>query len=344
MRKILIIRCIVYLLVFAADLALYLFLHSHFLMISLVLLVVLPVASIYSASCIRKTVTVRLLSMERAVAKDETAHIEILLEHHAVGVSLDCRIRGTLQNRFFGTGGDFEASMPLSFRRRTTLKLPLRSDYCGLVQLSLSSVDFQDMLGLVRFELPLNLQAGCVFLPDEELPEKTDLTGFASGISESQETQTRGYDFAEVTDIREYHPGDRLKDIHWKISAKKDLLMVKQRENIAQSQVIMVIDMTGDRQEVQEICSFARGLCNRLVQDAMPVRLMWWLPQAYRFEEAYVFDEESGIRAFIKLLGEPGASGVDLPAMMRHCHPMVPAFVLIHRKRGEAVGEVVFHG
>ena len=57
------------------------------------------------------------------------------------------------------------------------------------------------------------------------------------GMSESEESQAKGNDFAEITDVREYRPGDRIKDIHWKLSAKKETLMVKERTSVAQSQV-----------------------------------------------------------------------------------------------------------
>ena len=46
------------------------------------------------------------------------------------------------------------------------------------------------------------------------------------------ESKKKGYDFSEVTGIREYIPGDKLQNIHWKLSAKKDILMVRTMQKL----------------------------------------------------------------------------------------------------------------
>lgn len=49
-------------------------------------------------------------------------------------------------------------------------------------------------------------------------------------------------DYTELADLRQYREGDPLKRIHWKVSAGKDDLMVKDFEERGDTQVLMVLD------------------------------------------------------------------------------------------------------
>ncbi len=49
-------------------------------------------------------------------------------------------------------------------------------------------------------------------------------------------------DYTEMSDLRQYREGDPVKRIHWKVSAGKDNLMVKQFEERGDTQVLMVLD------------------------------------------------------------------------------------------------------
>lgn len=47
------------------------------------------------------------------------------------------------------------------------------------------------------------------------------MTAVSQGMNEAEESRKKGHDFSEVVDVREYQPGDKLQNIHWKLSAKK---------------------------------------------------------------------------------------------------------------------------
>ena len=48
---------------------------------------------------------------------------------------------------------------------------------------------------------------------------------------------------SENSEHRQYTPGDSLKNIHWKLSAKTDELIVKQRYNTPSSGVVFLLDL-----------------------------------------------------------------------------------------------------
>lgn len=49
-------------------------------------------------------------------------------------------------------------------------------------------------------------------------------------------------DYTELADLRQYREGDPVKRVHWKVSAGKDQLMVKEFEERGDTQVLMVLD------------------------------------------------------------------------------------------------------
>ena len=57
----------------------------------------------------------------------------------------------------------------------------------------------------------------------------------------------RGNDFSDVQEVREYIPGDKLMSIHWKLSAKRDILMVKDRVSMSDHQLVIVPELFIDQ-------------------------------------------------------------------------------------------------
>ena len=109
------------------------------------------------------------------------------------------------------------------------------------------------------------------------------LNDISDGMSEVEETQKKGYDFSEVTDVREYIPGDKLMNIHWKLSAKRDVLMVKERESMSNEQMIIMVSLEGNPQEVDRVVSLAYGLIKRLMAENVVVRMVWWNDKIHEF-------------------------------------------------------------
>ena len=62
--------------------------------------------------------------------------------------------------------------------------------------------------------------------PQSESQDDMDITEFLAGAMELEESNKKGHDYAEVSDIRQFIPGDRIRDIHWKLTAKEGELMV----------------------------------------------------------------------------------------------------------------------
>ena len=66
---------------------------------------------------------------------------------------------------------------------------------------------------------------------------------YTEGFDEFEESEKKGNVSSNVTDVREYRPGDRLQKIHWKLSSKIDKLMVKENEATSTNQFFMLLEL-----------------------------------------------------------------------------------------------------
>ena len=174
-------------------------------------------------------------------------------------------------------------------------------------------------------------------MPQETGEASEQKSGFQMGMSELEESQAKGNDFAEITDVREYRPGDRIKDIHWKLSAKKETLMVKERTSVAQSQVVLVLDLSGQRDTVEEVLGLAYGLSKLFLKEYTPVCLLVWDALEYDFIEVLIQKREEIDTQFIYLLRRAVVTdNIELAQLQ--------AYAVIGLYEDGVRGEVISHG
>lgn len=339
-----IFRDFMYLFMLVLLIFLQIFLHSHFLLTVLVLLVLLPILSLAFAWRMQDHLSVAVQPFGQAVQEEETGIWRVQIRNSGYGLSMACTLRGKVQNLFLGTSGEISLDMPISMKSTEHFDLPLASEYCGLIQVQMERMEYMDLLGLVSVCLDMPAMGETVILPKEQESTMEQRSGFQAGISEAEESLAKGYDFAEVTDMREYRPGDRIKDIHWKLSAKKEELMVKERTSVAQSQVILLMDLSGDGVAVTEIMRVAYGLTKAFLQEYVPVRLLWWDEQQYDFQEVLITEEKGRMDGFVKLFhGHASRPGSALPELLQRMRPLLQSCVYLSMIQGKADGVVISH-
>jgi uncharacterized protein (DUF58 family) len=130
---------------------------------------------------------------------------------------------------------------PLGPRRTTRLRYTIRAPHRGIFPIGPLVVDYEDPFGLVRTTLRVGPPDRLVVAPPlVRLPA----TGGALTRAEGESTviQRRASGSADDLITREYRPGDALRRVHWKASAKRGDLMVRQEEPRSHPEVRLVLD------------------------------------------------------------------------------------------------------
>lgn len=214
----------------------------------LLTLVLAPILSLVLAFVFRHTIKVEVQVNKQLVAKKERLQLTVSLRNRFVlptpGVLIE-----PLENPCVSYGDVcYEmAAMPFS---GVSLDVPVMAEICGASQVGIGKVWVQDYLGLLRLAVPLRLSQTLAVIPDvaeisgdEEYIRQTYVLSTTTGESdETVEASTNVMGGFPGYDHREYVPGDPLKRINWKLSARRDDLFVRLDDELAASSVVLVLD------------------------------------------------------------------------------------------------------
>lgn len=133
-------------------------------------------------------------------------------------------------------------------RAMIKLSFDLEPRYIGRVALSVQHACVLDLLGILPLPLRRKYamdQSSVMILPErQEIPLELDSLVQQFSINREAEIRIAGEkNPPEVAWIREYQPGDALRDIHWKLTAKQDTLMVREHISEQGCPLLFFIDL-----------------------------------------------------------------------------------------------------
>lgn len=268
-------RILMYLLLYGVILFFYLFLYGYMQLVLLVLWSVLPVISIVSVCVLAKYCNVRLTVSEKNIIRGEKFWAGILLYNPTVLMSFHVRCKVNLENTFYRTQAELTADLPMVLKGESKVEIPFVADRNGVVEVRLTEMEILDFCGLISIAVPLDMIQNIYVFPEKAELGEEEKAGFYAGIAENEEDISKGNDFADTSNIREYVPGDRMKDIHWKLSAKKEVLLVKERIRMAESQLVVWLELSGSRAQMDDILKLCYNLIRTCNQEGILVKLMW---------------------------------------------------------------------
>ncbi len=334
-----IFRTVGYILLLAINIIAYWFLHSHFHFIVLVVMILAPVFSLVTAYRLRKMISAQVvnqgLSGEYGVQNQES-FFTVKLHNPTLWMSLDVKLIMEVSNDFFGTKGDMRFSVPVYSKKGYELNIPLVAELPGRLTLTLKSIKIKDMMGFVFLKKDIETSGELVVMPETINQEVADKTYFEAGMLESEESTKRGNDFSDVHEIREYIPGDKLMSIHWKLSAKRDILMVKDRVSMSDKQLVVIPELCNSNYyELNAILVTTYSLIKNLVKDKLNVRLMYWSKNRFEYEDTRIDYVEALDEAFGKMFYEECYQNMDEAAShMPLVHPEMKSYLHISADGG----------
>ena len=165
------------------------------------------------------------LSAPEAAVRGEQMTCTLTVSSSGIPAQFELTVEA--ENSF--TGEYSTRVMPLSVGKKpTSLSWQLVETHSGAVRLSCTSVREFDSFGLFSRKRICTAQAE-VLLPPQSFPVSVCLDQAVEVLldSESYSAQKAGNDPGETFRIREYVPGDPIRQIHWKLSEKMGTLMVR---------------------------------------------------------------------------------------------------------------------
>lgn len=124
--------------------------------------------------------------------------------------------------------------------RTQKLTLPFHATHVGVSSPGVKSCTVEDLFGLFSItKTPEAARSELLVLP---LPFQVEALTFAPGDSGLETMARATEDVTSPSDIRAYMPGDALKKIHWKLSARKRELVVRRFEEPVLPDALVLMD------------------------------------------------------------------------------------------------------
>lgn len=272
-----ILRIIGYIVLFAANAGLLWFFHSFLNLAIMAVMAFLPILSILGTKWVSDHLDIQWEGPYESMNKGEEFLVYCRIQNPTWLGIMNANLRITVSNLFYGSSREHTIRVPIRARTGQTITYPVVVSRCGYIEFRLQSLLLEDFLGFTTFRRDFPTPYVAAVLPNKEAEVETNLDGYTMGMEEVEESTKKGSDFSEVQDVREYQPGDRMQNIHWKLSVKKDILMVKERVSMSSRQLFLVLELhdNGDNL-LEEILDCTYGIALLMLQNQLPLSLVWW--------------------------------------------------------------------
>lgn len=262
---------------------LFLLLRSYFFLIALIFFGSLFLYEITALKILKKNVKISVHNPKNVMTKGILGKIPIGLENHTIFFSPNLYFTLEFNNEFYGEKAEYIWNIPLYAKGCRQLELPVTFQRSGKMIISIKEIRIDGILGIVSTKQKGDGQSIFYVYP-KRLDRPMDIWKY-EGLKEEdktgrQEGIRQGNHFSEVSGIREYIPGDSMRDIHWKLSAKKEKLMAKEHIIMNDTNQILLVELADVLYErercIEDVLELLMNFLQEYVTQEIPFEIVWW--------------------------------------------------------------------
>ena len=302
-------RRIACILLIISALILYLFDNESVTLALLAALIVMPLASIGLLALSGRNFGI---SMSRAAQNSENPVIRITIENPdivplaAVEAEVVCTNLRTRESDSY-----FIRNTPRP-KSTQTVDLEIMPKYAGRYEISVAAAILTDPLQLSTRSIPCSDKEYFTVMP-ETFEMQLSYASDAAMLESDRTTAVRsGNDPGEVREIREYIPGDPIKNIHWKLSEKVDKLLIKELGNPITDQFLVVLDtareVSQDPVSLEAVAAVFISLAETLLNNSSGLSIAWTDAESGKAVIKKISEETDLIEAADEFLAVPAVT------------------------------------
>lgn len=171
--------------------------------------------------------------------------------------------------------------------------IQLRSAYCGSLLICFQFNTIEDRFGLFRFPLPkpVKIEKRVIVRPELQPVSLPGREGNESGVDGYGVITGHGTDPSAWSGIREYVPGDPVRQIHWKLSVKTDRMLIRELEGETSEGLLLWLETSLTKTDPAAMDHAAEGLLSlshSLCLENVPHRAAWFDQEREAVEQMVV--------------------------------------------------------
>ena len=344
--RISLLHLLAFLIVYIIHILLFLAFRSYFFLLMVVLFTIFVPLSFCVAWRLTDFVTGTVVFENETVRQGEETEVVF----HIANSSWFCALRGTwlltIGNSFYQTFDSQKLllSVPPHGKKRYQMTVTLMN--LGRIVFACNDFYITDFLGIFAIHAGCAIENRLFVLPQSDGSSQEELPDVYSGVAELSESQRKGNDYSEVSDIRTYQPGDRLRDIHWKLSARQPELMVKERVSLSGSEHVLLLELPDDRQQAEKLLTAGYHKIKGLLDKHIAVRLLVWNNYQFTFESYSCTCINELETAFCEIFQTDllSHSSDMLHQYMKKCYPQLESYLCVMSKDDSVALEICVNG
>ena len=257
---------LVYLLGLAGALVFHIYYFGWYSWFVLVLAVALPWFSLLVS--LLATLRTRLrMDAPALLTRNEAAYVTLRAGNGFLPQPL-CRFRLTITAVMTGE----RRSLRQSTQSQGSWYVPLDTSHAGAYLCQVEKARVYDYLGLFRLPVRAPAPVETVIRPVPREPARLpNLRHFLV----RQLKPKPGGGFSEEHELRDYRPGDSMREIHWKLSVKTDRTIVREAQEPVRGLTLLTFDLRGTPGRVDATLEELLWLSQWLLDHDTPHQILW---------------------------------------------------------------------
>ena len=320
--------------------------HSYLNFILLAGLILFPIYSIVGVYMARGNLSLRVEAPVEPMVKGEEFEVRYIIHNDSWFPIVNVNLNLEFSNCFYLRSGSHTLNIPVRAKRDTMVTYPIVMEYCGKFQVDVTEIVLTDVLGVCVIKLPIKESAECLVIPKGAERDKEAGHVYFRGVTEAMESKEKGYDFSDISGIREYIPGDKLQNIHWKLSVKKDELMVKERVSVSAMQLNVLVDLSNDENMCTEgVLELTDSITRAFVLQNLPLTVCYYSTNLGELRSIYIGNEIERLQWMEMMLYDVCCSGnIAMEEMFLQQYQSAGNYLYIGRGTGNVSDEDAIFG
>lgn len=263
--------------------------------------------------CLRRRMTAAVV-LPLSGQKGQAVAGNLTIENHSIlpAPRLLCTLQ--VENLLTGEMTGLTLSLSSPQRGKGEAAFSLTAGHCGQLRVRVARLWAMDWLGLLPVRVQAQAKARMTVYPQLFPMQLLDDPAYCAGLDSDQYADgLRGNDPAEVFSLRDYVPGDSLRQIHWKLSCKLDRPVVREASMPVTRSLLIFWDKSGlpDAATMDTLAEVTVCLCQTLCDAGIGYTIGWNDPAGCRF--LTVDSTDTLLSAVPALLKTGGASKLPQP-------------------------------
>lgn len=268
----------------------------------------------------------------------KTAELELTVSNSLPLPSGSVRFLILYENTLTGEKGRIKTRVPAAGEGVTRILQPVAGAHCGTVIYRLKKITVYDHSGFFRMTRRTGLSAELNVMPEIAASSVvvTERARHFMGEADVYDPVKPGHDVSEVVAVRPFRNGDKIQNIHWKLSARTEELMVREPGFPLGAPAVLLLELFGgrNRSDADAFLTAAASLSFSLTEVKCPHYIAWNSIREQDVQRIRV-DAEEDLYLFLLLLCEEKGIGetADIRESYREKYGSEPVVTRIYLNR-----------